>query len=274
MLDFDGDDANSPVANDISRSLKKSERRSTMTGSAQKNEEDENMHSSQANASKRKLTIGNESISQFHKKQPVEEEVITEIDFDAGNKNLNDDKLVSEANNEIKGANASGLQQEGSVMEKGNPGDDQQSEASFQIMKVNSNVPPGFDDMSSQGGFIKKVQIDDMSSQGSYLRRGKAVDIDDQQSMESFMVKADSNIVNDKQLFNTNDDNQSDIILERGSMYESQLNNAEGSEIKKNEPIRQSQSAQIKPLEDEDEDDAFNDDFKLQRQNESLKDTV
>lgn len=58
--------------------------------------------------------------------------------------------------------------------------------------------------------------------------------------MESFMVKADSNIVNDKQLFNTNDDNQSDIILERGSMYESQLNNAEGSEIKKNEPIRQS----------------------------------
>lgn len=49
-------------------------------------------------------------------------------------------------------------------MEKGNLGDDQQSEASFMIMKVDSKLPPGFDDMSSQGGFVRKVQIDDMSS--------------------------------------------------------------------------------------------------------------
>lgn len=81
-----------------------------MTGSAKKNEESENIQSSSVNSSKRKLTIGNESISKFQNKQTDEEEVVTEIGFDAGNSNLDDNKVASKINNQFNEQNGSGAQ--------------------------------------------------------------------------------------------------------------------------------------------------------------------
>ena len=49
---------------------------------------------------------------------------------------------------------------------------DDQSEGSV-MMKQDSKLPPGFDDESSDGGFIRKVAIDDMSSQGSFIKKAK-----------------------------------------------------------------------------------------------------
>lgn len=66
------------------------------------------------------------------------------------------------------------------------------------IMKTDSKLPPGFDDISSQGGFVRKVHIDDMSSQGSYLKRGKANAFDDLQSQGSYMMKGESTSGNNK----------------------------------------------------------------------------
>lgn len=49
------------------------------------------------------------------------------------------------------------------------------------------------------------------------------------------MVKADSNVGYDKQLFNADDDDQSDIQLERGSVHQSQLDNDKDDELKNNQ---------------------------------------
>ena len=49
---------------------------------------------------------------------------------------------------------------------------DDQSEGSV-MMKQDSKLPPGFDDESSDGEFIRKVAIDDMSSQGSFIKKAK-----------------------------------------------------------------------------------------------------
>lgn len=58
------------------------------------------------------------------------------------------------------------------------PGDDQ-SEGSV-MMRTDQKLPPGFDDGSSDGGFIRKVDINDMSSQGSFLKKRKMKAHDDQ----------------------------------------------------------------------------------------------
>ena len=51
-----------------------------------------------------------------------------------------------------------------------------QSDTSVMV-RGDAKLPPGFDDMSSQGGGnIRRVVIDDLSSQGSYLKKVRGFD--------------------------------------------------------------------------------------------------
>ena len=109
------------------------------------------------------------------------------------------------------------------------------------MVRTDQQLPPGFDDASS-AGFVKKVQIDDMSSQGSYLKKNKMVhNFDDQQSTGSYMQKGYTGAGDGKDLFNADDDDQSDVQLERGSIYASaQLMDSENANSK---------SKQVKPIQ-------------------------
>ena len=155
---------------------------------------------------------------------------MTEIEYDNGNSKL--ENLDNESEDEmVRGGDFKPQQtqlrkldsqtSEGSYMVRFGA-QEEQSEGSYMV-KQDSKLPPGFDDQSSQG-FIRKVNIDDMESQGSYLKRKKNVNgFDDMQSQGSYMVRGYNGPADGQQLFNADDDDQSDIELERGSLYSSQI---------------------------------------------------
>lgn len=85
------------------------------------------------------------------------------------------------------------------------------------MVRGDSKLPPGFDDMSSQGGDnIRKVIIDDMSSQGSYLKKVRGVK--DDESEGSQMMRGNNAAGEGAEIFKTYDDT-SEVEMERGSIY-------------------------------------------------------
>lgn len=128
---------------------------------------------------------------------------------------------------------------------------DDQSEGSMMMMKNDKNLPPGFDDESSQGGFIRKVAIDDMSSQGSYLKRKKNNGFDDMQSEGSYMVRGYNGPADGQDLFNADDDDQSDIQLARGSLYESPADVMHGKDLDNSNKLKIVNSIQENANDDE-----------------------
>lgn len=87
------------------------------------------------------------------------------------------------------------------------------------MVRGDATLPPGFDDQSSQG-FVRKVVIDDLSSQGSYLKKVRG--FDDMESQGSYMMRGPNAPAEGKAIFN-DDDDESEVQMERGSIYSSMM---------------------------------------------------
>lgn len=145
---------------------------------------------------------------------------------------------------------------------QGPTGEDDESEGSFMV-RGNQQLPPGFDDKSSQGNYMRKQVVDDMSSQGSYLKKATA-GFDDMQSQGSYMMRGYNGPSEGKHLFNADDESDVNILRqsqfteqdkeERGSIYSSGMQAGGKDDLQKSTHKPTVVMDGIKEFDEEEED--------------------